>query len=235
MKFSIETQNDNGSGMKYATKEALLNEISMMVDDCVANGGTWFDIVIDSDASVFRREKPDNMTPSFTVDLYMPVTASLVRPLIEWECEDEEDGEDTERIDSRRAVEFYETIRQGFIKFANSAGMTNGEDFIDVEELENAGLKRKIASSRLTVDVCNGRLMAKVHCDLFEDLTEKELSDLKDLIEGDMSDGFGECFEQNELEGPNGSSLYVHLWYNDTFGGEPWSIKVLKGVNETAH
>ena len=84
MKFSIETQNDNGSGMKYATKEALLNEISMMVDDHAANSGTWFDVVIDSDASVFRREKPDNMTPSFAVDLYMPVTVSLVRPLIEW-------------------------------------------------------------------------------------------------------------------------------------------------------
>lgn len=51
--FTIETLNDNGSGMEYHTKEALMKEISLMVDDCIANGGTFFDIMVDSDASCF--------------------------------------------------------------------------------------------------------------------------------------------------------------------------------------
>lgn len=51
--FTIETLNDNGSGMEYNTKEAFLKEISLMIDDCVANGGTFFDIQVDSDASCF--------------------------------------------------------------------------------------------------------------------------------------------------------------------------------------
>ena len=51
--FTIETLNDNGSGMKYTSKEAFLKEISLMIDDCIANGGAFFDIQVDSDASCF--------------------------------------------------------------------------------------------------------------------------------------------------------------------------------------
>lgn len=51
--FTIETLNDNGSGMEYPSKEAFLKEISLMIDDCIANGGTFFDVQVDSDASCF--------------------------------------------------------------------------------------------------------------------------------------------------------------------------------------
>lgn len=53
MIFTIETLNDNGSGMEYRSKEALLKELSLMIDDCIANGGTYLDFAIDSDASCF--------------------------------------------------------------------------------------------------------------------------------------------------------------------------------------
>lgn len=54
--FTIETLNDNGSGMEYKTKEEFLNEVSAMIDDCIANGGTFFDIQVDSDVSCFYKE-----------------------------------------------------------------------------------------------------------------------------------------------------------------------------------
>ena len=54
--FTIETMNDNGSGMEYSKKEDLLNEISLMIDDCIKNGGTFFDIQVDSDVSCFYKE-----------------------------------------------------------------------------------------------------------------------------------------------------------------------------------
>lgn len=54
--FTIETLNDNGSGMKYHTKEDFLKEISLMIDDCIANGGTYFDVQVDSDASCFQSD-----------------------------------------------------------------------------------------------------------------------------------------------------------------------------------
>lgn len=59
MKFYINTMNDNGSGMKYYTKEDFLKEISLMIDDCISNGGTYFSSDIDSDASCFYDESEE--------------------------------------------------------------------------------------------------------------------------------------------------------------------------------
>lgn len=56
MKFFISSIFDNGSGCSYSTKEEIMREISLMIDDCIANGGFQFDITIDSDASCY---KPD--------------------------------------------------------------------------------------------------------------------------------------------------------------------------------
>jgi hypothetical protein len=55
--FTIETLNDNGSGMEYTSKEAFMKEISLMIDDCITNGGTFFDVQVDSDASCFCTEE----------------------------------------------------------------------------------------------------------------------------------------------------------------------------------
>ena len=51
--FTIESLYDNGSGMRYTSKEDFLNELSLMIDDCINNGGSFFDAVIDSNASCF--------------------------------------------------------------------------------------------------------------------------------------------------------------------------------------
>ena len=60
MKYYIETMNDNGSGMVYKTKEDFLNELSLMIDDCIANGGTFFETQVDSDASCFYNEEEED-------------------------------------------------------------------------------------------------------------------------------------------------------------------------------
>lgn len=60
MIFTIETLNDNGSGMKYTTKEEFLKEIELMIDDCINNGGSFFDAQIDSDASCFYEGGNEN-------------------------------------------------------------------------------------------------------------------------------------------------------------------------------
>ena len=59
MKFYIQTLNDNGSGMKYNTKEDCLKEIGLMIDDCIANGGTFISFDVDSDASCFYNDEED--------------------------------------------------------------------------------------------------------------------------------------------------------------------------------
>lgn len=57
--FTIETLDDNGTGMTYRTKKEFLKEISLMIDDCIDNGGTYFDIQVDSDASCFYQDEDD--------------------------------------------------------------------------------------------------------------------------------------------------------------------------------
>ena len=54
--FAIETLNDNGSGMAYKTKEGFLAEISRMIDDCQDNGGTFFEVQVNADASCFCQD-----------------------------------------------------------------------------------------------------------------------------------------------------------------------------------
>lgn len=52
MKYFIGT-NDGASGQKFTHKEDLLEELSLMIDDCIANGGTYFEITVDADANCF--------------------------------------------------------------------------------------------------------------------------------------------------------------------------------------
>lgn len=57
MIFYITTINDNGSGMKCRSKEDCLKELSLMIDDCVSNGGTYLEFSVDSDASCFYSDE----------------------------------------------------------------------------------------------------------------------------------------------------------------------------------
>ncbi len=56
MEYSIYTLNDAGSGLKYSSKKRFLIELSLMVDDCVANGGNYICVSVESDASCFAIE-----------------------------------------------------------------------------------------------------------------------------------------------------------------------------------
>ena len=56
MKFYISDTYTNGSGQVFNNKEDFLKELSLMIDDCISNGGTYFDASIDTDASCFNEE-----------------------------------------------------------------------------------------------------------------------------------------------------------------------------------
>lgn len=48
--------NDNGSGLEYFNKEDFLEELSLEIEDCIKNGGTYFSIGVNSDASCFYND-----------------------------------------------------------------------------------------------------------------------------------------------------------------------------------
>lgn len=74
------------------------------------------------------------------------------------------------------------------------------------------GAAEKVKSLNFTAEVKDGKLWGVAVCQVTADLTEEELSRLKDYAAGQASDGFGEGFEQRGIKLPDGSEIYAHLW-----------------------
>ena len=47
-------------------------------------------------------------------------------------------------------------------------------------------------------------------------LTQTEIDDLKDYVTGQFSDGWGESFEQREIQ-VSGGEIYVHFWDSEEY------------------
>ena len=80
-------------------------------------------------------------------------------------------------------------------------------------------LDAKVRSAVFTVEARDGVLWGVAECQVLDTLSPQELNGLKDYIEGQASDGWGEEFEQREIQ-VEGGELYVHLWQS-----EGWSIQ----------
>ena len=87
---------------------------------------------------------------------------------------------------------------------------------------QNPGVKTKVLSAVPSVEIRNGELMGCTTVKLREPLTDTEMKDFQDYLKGQFSDGWGEGFEQREIQTGDGV-LYVH------FGEEPFDFEVEQG------
>lgn len=87
------------------------------------------------------------------------------------------------------------------------------------DENRNPSIKKKVLSAVPTVEIRDGELMGCTTVKLKESLTEAEMQDLQDYLKGQFSDGWGEDFEQQEIQTGDGV-LYVH------FAEEPFDFVV---------
>lgn len=87
------------------------------------------------------------------------------------------------------------------------------------DENRNPSVKKKVLSAVPTVEIRDGELMGCTTVKLKEPLTEAEMQDLQDYLKGQFSDGWGEGFEQQEIQTGDGV-LYVH------FAEEPFDFIV---------
>lgn len=76
---------------------------------------------------------------------------------------------------------------------------------------DNPGVAAKLMSAVWTVEEMDDRLLGRIDCHLKEPLTAEEMSDLREEIIGQCSDGLGEGFEQRPIDTDEGD-LYVSYW-----------------------
>lgn len=80
----------------------------------------------------------------------------------------------------------------------------------------NPGVKEKVLSAVPSVEIRDGELMGCTIVKLKEPLEEAEMKDLQDYLKGQFSAGWGEGFEQQEIQTGDGV-LYVHFWDAEPF------------------
>lgn len=80
----------------------------------------------------------------------------------------------------------------------------------------NPGIKEKVISAIPSIEIRNGELMGCTTVVLKEPLADEEMEDLQDYLHGQFSDGWGEGFEQQEIQTDDGV-LYVHFGEAEPF------------------
>ena len=119
-----------------------------------------------------------------------------------------DDGECDEYIEvgSGFLAAYQDQIEQGI---ANEQAPEMGDmaQYMD----RNAGVAAKLMSAVWTVEEMDGKLLGRIDCHLKAPLTAEEMSDLREEIIGQCSDGLGEGFEQRPINTDEGD-LYVSYW-----------------------
>ena len=147
--------------------------------------------------------------------LYMPLTADFYE-------RDEYGDRDIEGIpmDGRELLQYEGDILLELIKQRMPEESKRG---IMHWYGENDTVNDKVKSVVFSVEERNDRLWGLAECSVVGQLNPTELDTLKEYIAGQASDGWGESFEQQEIE-CDGGELYVHLWSWD----KDWEIKTEK-------
>ena len=83
---------------------------------------------------------------------------------------------------------------------------------------ESDSLSWKVKSAFFDVEEHDGQLWGVAHCQLVDHISPEELDVLKEYLESQAADGWGEGFEQREIPVGRGL-LYVHLW-----DGQDWEM-----------
>lgn len=115
-------------------------------------------------------------------------------------------------------IQYMNDIRK-VVRFCNLYHGWDGNLMCYFDEKRNPGVKAKVLSAIPSVEIHGGELMGCTTVKLREPLTGPEMSDLQDYLKGQLSDGWGESFEQQEIQTGDGI-LFVHFGETEPFSFE---------------
>ena len=174
--------------------------------DCIDDQGT-FHVTWDNGRSlglIIGEDHFQGLPPETqTVKLYMPLYADIYEA-------DEWGGYTNES---------YELGGQGLLNYAAQI-RTALLDYCMPEEAERGimhwysdqdSVNKKVQSVVFEAEARDGQLWGVANCKIAGTLNDREMERLKDYISGQAADGWGEGFEQREIDIGDGE-LYVHLW-----------------------
>lgn len=140
-----------------------------------------------------------------TFRLYSPLTGQLYV-----------EGEDAGNLYSSDLTEYADAIAEAVEREACAEETARGlMHYFDCDREVAA----KVMSAVPKVEEVNGELYGVLECKISEPLAERDVEVLKDYWTGQMSDGWGEGFEQHPVQTAEGE-LYVSFWNSESF----WSV-----------
>ena len=146
-----------------------------------------------------------------TMKLYMPLTADV------YPCNEYGDiEEDSYSLGGSELRGYEDMIMAALVKNRRPEEAERG---IMHWYHENDRVDDKVKSVVFTLEERDRQLWGVAECQVVGKLTPEEMTTLKEYITGQASDGWGEGFEQREIEIDEGE-MYVHLW-----NWEDWDIQ----------
>ncbi|MFA7147159.1 MAG: antirestriction protein ArdA [Candidatus Riflebacteria bacterium] len=162
-------------------------------------------------------------------ELHEPQELKLYMPLRAITYQDENDYGDLYQVDyeidvySEELSSYEDEIRTAIINHRLDDEKRGMMDYYDEPDTVNA----KVQKYLFDVEVIDGELMGAAVLTLNAPLNQGELIKIKEAIEGQCSDGFGEGLEQREIK-CNGKEVYVSLW-----NSHDWSLKTAEEMGIT--
>lgn len=145
------------------------------------------------------------------IELLTPLTAEFRPDYQAWE----DDEPDAERMNGADLVQYQGSIQEMVTEENDLCGNgipCNLMDYFD----GTPAIKEKVTSAVVSVKEVEGVLYGCTTLALKEFLDEAEMKELCDYITGQYSDGWGEGFEQRDIE-VEGGTLNVHFWKRNGF------------------
>lgn len=144
--------------------------------------------------------------------LYMPLTADL------FEYDDNGDIEQYSVPMTDREIRPYEDLMmKALVDYWKPEDTERG---LMEYYRKDDGVDAKVKSFVFTLEERDSKLWGVAECQVVGKLTREELAALKDYVTGQASDGWGEGFEQQDIEIEEGI-MNVHLWSSEN----SWSIR----------